>query len=276
MPSHISPACRVLLLCLSCIPLLLAGCETTGNVVEKGGQKTRDLIGKVEPTGTIKEIEARRTAFDELRLRLEELDVEGFNTLVASLTATAEKLAEHVDRIPSGNLAELERDVSRTVASVRTQTEAAKLDETTSSLRALTATLDEKSKELDIAKINELVAEMTETVDELQQAAHTLETRSAATLERVDQLLSESVERISALPADELREAVSSFAQTTAAAEEAIIPVRQSVSRFPATMANLDMTLRSLQLTFRVATGVLVLVGAYTIVWLLRMRRRPV
>lgn len=274
MPPHSFRACRVLLLVAPLITAL-AGCETTGQVVEKGGQKTRDLIGKVEPTGTIKEIDARRTAFDELRLRLEELDVEGFNALVASLVASANKLAEHVDRIPSENLAELERDVSRTVAAVRTQAESAKLDETTSSIRALTATLDEKSRQLDVAKVNELIAEMTETVDELQQAAHTLETRSAATLERVDQLLSESVERISALPADELREAVSSFAQTTAAAEEAIVPVRQSVSRFPATMANLDTTLRSLQLTFRVATGVLVLVGAYTIVWLFRARRRP-
>lgn len=275
MPAHTFSAGRTLILLLP-LAAVLAGCETTGRVVETGGDKTRDLIGKVEPTGTLKEIEARRSAFDELRLRLEELDVEGFNALVASLTASAEKLAQHVDRIPSENLAALERDVSRTVAAVRTQAEAARLDETTSAVRTLTATLADKSSELDVSKINELVAEMIETVDELQSAAHTLETHTAGTLERVDQLLSESVERISALPADELREAVSSFAETTAAAEQAIIPIRQSVSRFPATMAHLDMTLRSLQITFRVATGVLLLVGAYTIVWLFRIRRRTV
>jgi hypothetical protein len=61
----------------------VGGCRGSGRVVERGGQaverggeKARTLLGTVDPTGVVAETAARQRAWEELRAKIEAVDVD--------------------------------------------------------------------------------------------------------------------------------------------------------------------------------------------------------
>jgi hypothetical protein len=122
------------------------------------------------------------------------------------------------------------------------------------SLHSLGEALETRVSHIDTQAWNQLVVDTTRTSEVVREQVADVGQRADEVLSRANALLGDATSTVSALRPDDLTRTLEGIDATVAT-------IQQSAIRWPQTVDQLDATLRSLQATFRVAIGVLLLLG---------------
>lgn len=252
----------------------VAGCRSGEPVLQPvmdavKQRSARPILSGYEPTGLVGETEARKEFWNTSRSKVEAVDVEALNRAVEAVSTAAEQVRSRLEALSAERINALMSDVSAATAELRKQLKAARLDELAAAVRLLTERLDYTVRQLDVNNANNVLRESATAVAELRKTVEHLNNRLVQTSQDTQKLLDEANNKLSALPADELRGTLDHLDRAIGSVDSVAAGLVKSEPQVEAAIA-------AAHLTFRVATGVLVLLGLSCLAWLMRLLRgRP-
>lgn len=218
--------------------------ERSGEAVVRGSEEARSLLGTVDPTGVLFETAARQRTWEDLRAKVDAIDVDAWNTAVRRMIDLNDFFRSKLDEVDVTQWRALREEWSALAQATRLQVEAANLQQTSEALASLAQTTEQRLAAADISKAGEAITQLEHAAEQVNR--------------QVEEV-SQDVQRIlSAVATEELAETLSRMRSTAGALES-------SASRVPETLNSLELAARSVTRTMNIAAGVLMVVGLVAI-----------
>ncbi|HNQ22036.1 MAG TPA: hypothetical protein PKK06_02975 [Phycisphaerae bacterium] len=245
------------------LPCLPAGCHTADKVVQSGTARTRALIGKIEPTGTVQEVEKRGEFWDAARGRLDQLDVEAVNATLRELEQLTQCARERVEAVSPEEVAQLRANLAASAEALQQQLADAPIRRAATAVLNVAETLDSRLRVLELDRVNILLQQANAALDDLRAAVEQLRTNLTTSFEDTQRVLQQAQKTVQSLPNEELRQAV-------VGVQEALAATQVRLNELPVLSQQAQVTLRSLRLAAQVATATLVIIALCGLRYLFR------
>ena len=238
--------------------------------MDRGAEKTRSIIGTVDPTGAIAETEERKKLWTAARKRFEEVDVARLNQTVEALGAAVQRLDERIAAIDVQSIRDASAATDELMKAAKAQIEQANAGEVSAKVQELLTNTDLRIQALNPEQLAAIVAGITESAARLHDVIDALDGRLASVAASAQSLSDVAARRVGDLPIDETRGALlqlrSAIDEVGVAAEH----VRRATAPLPAASTELESTLRWARTMLITATGVLTIAGVSLLAWLFR------
>lgn len=255
------------LIVLAQLSIVCFGCRATREAIDTGGEKSREVIGGIDPTGVVAASSEQRRTLAAIRAQVEAIDVDGFNRAVERLSAVTDAMALRLDALSPQELSTASHELANALAALSTQLEDAPLGETVKSVHALARTAEQSISSLNVENVQAVLDDTRATLSDLAAAVDKLQAGLQDTMRDTQNLIDEGRAKVRALPTTELRDALNTL-------DLAVRDVRGVTTDLSATVPLLQTALTSGRLAFLSFAGLCVVGMICGGVWVFRRALR--
>ncbi len=256
---------NLIVLCTSALCLFETGCGTT-QTAQGLERTTKGILRKVEPTGTLDEVERRGAMWEQIKLTVESIDTSRLNEAVESLYHLIEKIQSRIDAISPEAITQSESKILASLEAIQADVESAQLRRPARAVEQAADQIEHKVGQINVGSLNLLTRELTATLGDFRDSLDRITKNVDGVLSEMEMLVASVNDRVNAVSTEE-------FYKSAASLRESSTRLSVTAAELPRLTQQVTDTLSTVRLGVYIVLGVACVFGLIGMSLLLRVVR---